>query len=771
MKRWAPIILLLVLVVVFLYRTVIGGMALLPAEYLATMYPWSATLSEQALPQWNPLLWDGIAQYYPWRVYYSQSISQGFVPLWNPHQFCGAPFAAGAQSAVFYPLNLLFVIISPVRAFGYSAALHLFLAGVFTFMLLRSLGIGRFGATVAGVTFAFSGFMVVWLELPTFASVAAWLPLALYLILWASDRASFMHSVFAGLVLGLSVLGGHFQIASYVWGAAGLWWIWLMVARARVEGTKIILRRAIFAILCFVAAFLIASPQILQTLELAGLSHRVREITTESLARYMANGIPAWKMITLFVPNFYGNPSSAVYIAGSAADFIEHALYVGLLPMLLAVIGSVFAIRWRGIGYFLMLALLSLLLAFGTAINALPYYFLPGTTALGGPNRTIVLFCFAAAVLAGYGAHWFAQLAQEEYRATGRRQGWRALTVGGAIFVVMFLMAQFIASAAGSELGLNSVSDAWSRYLTSQYLSFASLLLAGFGVLALFTTGYLPKPVFAGLALAVIVGDLFSFGMGFNPVSPPEKVYPRTALTQWIERNAGSARLMPLNDSWSLYEHPDATLPPNSAMVFGFYDTQGYDSLFPRIYKEFADKYLETDSSPPENGNMLFIKRYVPDWPQGTAGFVLSRELIEEPGLKHVAELDGVHIYRRTIYGQYEPAYLERSTNIGEKPLSRAWVAERTPNAVVVLAQTDQVSRLVLADTYYPGWKAVVGGKEEPVSVAQGVFRAVTVDPGETDVVFRFEPGTFVVGAFLGLLGVTLVGVAAGMSVVERRRG
>jgi hypothetical protein len=36
---------------------------------------------------------------------------RGLIPLWNPHQFCGAPFIANGQSAFFYPPNWLFLAL------------------------------------------------------------------------------------------------------------------------------------------------------------------------------------------------------------------------------------------------------------------------------------------------------------------------------------------------------------------------------------------------------------------------------------------------------------------------------------------------------------------------------------------------------------------------------------------------------------------------------------------------------------------------------------
>jgi hypothetical protein len=396
------------------------------------------------------------------------------------------------------------------------------------------------------------------------------------------------------------------------------------------------------------------------------------------------------------------------------------------------------------------------LFAFGTAVNAIPYYLVPGSSALGGPNRVIVIFCFSAAMLAGFGAQWFVQRAQEDYPSTKRKIGWRALVVACAIFVAAFLSSQFVATAGLSQLGLDSSKVMSMNF--GQYLSFASTLIAGLGVLALYTAGFLPKPLFAALALAVIVADLFSFGIGFNPNVPVSQVYPETSLIRWIKRDAPDTRLMPINDRWSLYTSPDAVLPPNAAMVYGFYDMQGYDSLFPKRYKDFVNDHLGADSSPVENGNILFIKKLVSNWPQGTAGVVLSKGPVSGKGISSVSQLDGVRVYD---YANYESTYL--LPHVG-----RAWIADRNTNEVDVNVDTDNPSRLILAEAYYPGWQAEANGAPKPVFVAQQVFRSVDLPPGSSTVKFRFLPGTYVVGAFLGLLGAVAAGIAIGIAIGRR---
>ena len=69
-------------------------------------------------------------QFYPWRQLAVEQIRAGHWPLWNPYLGAGTPLAANLQTATFYPLNILFLLMPVERAFGWELALHVALAGV-----------------------------------------------------------------------------------------------------------------------------------------------------------------------------------------------------------------------------------------------------------------------------------------------------------------------------------------------------------------------------------------------------------------------------------------------------------------------------------------------------------------------------------------------------------------------------------------------------------------------------------------------------------------
>jgi hypothetical protein len=82
-----------------------------------------------------------------------------------------------------------------------------------------------------------------------------------------------------------------------------------------------------------------------------------------------------------------------------------------------------------------------------------------------------------------------------------------------------------------------------------------------------------------------------------------------------------------------------------------------------------------------------------------------------------------------------------------------------------VEAETESV--LVLSDTYYPGWKVFVNGKEEKILRANYNFRAVPLSKGVHQVEFRYDPVSFKLGTGLTIVG-TISCILIGWS--SRRR-
>jgi uncharacterized membrane protein YfhO len=88
---------------------------------------------------------------------------------------------------------------------------------------------------------------------------------------------------------------------------------------------------------------------------------------------------------------------------------------------------------------------------------------------------------------------------------------------------------------------------------------------------------------------------------------------------------------------------------------------------------------------------------------------------------------------------------------------------------VTIHASVNDSGILVLVDSYYPGWKAYVDGREARILKANHFFRAVVLAEGEHVVEFRYEPLSFKIGLAVSLTTLCVV-VLISVFVYLRRR-
>jgi hypothetical protein len=115
-----------------------------------------------------------------------------------------------------------------------------------------------------------------------------------------------------------------------------------------------------------------------------------------------------------------------------------------------------------------------------------------------------------------------------------------------------------------------------------------------------------------------------------------------------------------------------------------------------------------------------------------------------------------------------------RRTNDAGKPLSRfpqkVQILSESNNRLDLQVNAEENSLLVLSDTYYPGWKAFVDGKETKIYRADYAFRALPLNTGTQRVEFVYDPTSFKLGAGVTILGI-LGCIGMGLASRYRRRG
>lgn len=363
------------------------------------------------------VLADGDLQtyFFPYWVASARALRSLRLPLWNPYLFAGAPLLANSQAGIFYPLNWpLWLLAGPTlegltRSIHWSVLLHLVVATVTAGILARRLGVGRWGAALAGLLYAGGGFLGLHVEHLNQLQGLAWLPLALPVVRrsQATERGLFRFSPpppRALIALALILLAGHTQTAFIAVVGIVIFFLsqhfflaFTSSAPGARHGVFAALGRALRsapALLPYGIAALVAAVQLLPTIQLAQLSMRAGGLPWREAVSF---SLVPWKAHQALLPPYLVVPSLPEAVA-----------YLGLVGLALAGWGGWRAWRARA-PYRLALVTLALTGLFLALGGYNPLYLaaarlrLPGVIQFRAPTRYLALYVLGAAVLAGSG--------------------------------------------------------------------------------------------------------------------------------------------------------------------------------------------------------------------------------------------------------------------------------------------------------------------------------------------------------------------------------
>ncbi len=109
-----------------------------------------------------------------------------------------------------------------------------------------------------------------------------------------------------------------------------------------------------------------------------------------------------------------------------------------------------------------------------------------------------------------------------------------------------------------------------------------------------------------------------------------------------------------------------------------------------------------------------------------------------------------------------DPATLEDS--------SQARIVRYEPTRISIKTKAERPGFLVLSDPFYPGWRAYIDGKESEILLTDYFIRSVFLPSGEHDVLFKYEPTSYKVGAWLTLIGLsTFIATLSGTWILKVR--
>lgn len=762
--------------------------------------------------------------HYPLRKVLIDSYARGELPLWNPFIYLGQPMLANPNYMALYPTNLLHLLLPFNYAFKLHFIIHPILAGLGSYFLSRRLGIAAFAAFTGALAYEFSGPVLSFLNLYNLIPAVALLPWIGWAFYGALKDRRLKRSFVLGALLAFQAVAFEpllFQCELLL--LAGLAALYLYETDNCAGEVRTVLK---VSGLGGGFALGLAAIQIVPAIELFRLSAR-NNLDYLEASRWSAHPLD---FLNTLIPNLFGNYYT-IGLTDSWGDSVHYgrepylvSLFLGSSTLLLAALS--FAGKRRKLRLVLMLlTVISIFFALGDFNPAFQWLFehIPLLSLGRYPSKYFLLGTLAICILASMGV----EVLLEKKDLLAKRAVATAvlgLILAGALlaFWIYFgshpdTLQRWLQNEASSGSARKDFTILVVQLRQSIFLSGIFLALGGLLVLRLVRKG--TGSLLIGLLPLLVVAELFASNLRLSPLISDADVNYVPEVNRFIVHN-GTREPFRVIPPTTL--RPGDSLPtfnlrvPNksSAWLNVFYKMSGrpFDGIANGIQysidrsvdnlntQETAKLWKSFTEMSDDEKLVLFQKINAP--------FILSMEKVESERLLPIASFDtksdmpvNVYLLRDTTarayfatgfdFAESQEGALDkflstdfrsgievvlegkRAYSPGQPGAGNARIIEYRNSRVSYDVQAKAAGYFVLMDSYYPGWKVFVDGREASILRANYAFRAVRVQAGIHRVVFDYRPFSVIVGFILSLLTILIGSICIGCEVYlgAARRG
>jgi Bacterial membrane protein YfhO len=777
-----------ILVATFLYLLIavaLSGPALLGRASLAPdqLLDWDPLYRTGAPPPYPKLLdFTPTVMDLPRDLAFARGLHQGRFDNWNPLSAGGVPLWF-EQGGALFPLKAVFYVAPSRRTYDLFLTLRLVVAALGAFLLARRRGLDGAAAFVAGAAFELSGPLVATLPFGAGSAVylLPWVILASFAV---AERRTARAAAGAGVALGIMASTGHPTLILLISAAFGAAMIGHALRAWRRPRALLGMAACVGIAVALGAA--LAAPSLLPLAELrsVGASYKERPIGERMQRLNLASSrSDAGKALLASAP---------LGTLPEAASAIDLTPCMGALAVFLAIAGILFR---RPDPALACVAILGVVLALGP----------PGTAFIRElPGARLILPLYAwPLILLGV-----AQAAGEGVEVLRRANAARA----GSIALAGLLALALVLRLASADGGL--------------FHTLAPVLAAAAVLAACLLARRTPLGRFAGVALAILVTFEQLLSMRAVALFPASTVLssPPSPAVEFLQARLATnqARMVAI---------PYVVAYPFTPMLFGLRDLRGHAALGVRRYHDYLSAVgipggiLAVYAVRKTRSPLLDLAavRYVVLPAASAPASVLDSVLlaVAQRPAHDDADLPVVYEDARVVIHENRNALprariVHRAIRVAGEAEARDWamrfkresrpaadlgiadtvmlepgdrgeepprvsgeasaresarlVDERDPDRVRIQARLDDAGYLVLADTYYPGWEALVDGERAPIFPADLMFRAVHVAAGEHTIEFRYRPASFRRGLMLFACGLVAMALLLWQGFPSRRR-
>jgi len=308
----------------------------------------------------------------------------GSFPLWTPYFYSGQPFMAIPEHYIF-DLNFLYIWLSGNVFLSMNLAVisYFFLSGLGMYLLAYELTKKQNSAFIASLVFMFNGLMQKFIlhgHLNILESYAL-VPFVFLFAYRALHRKSWLsNSIIAALFFSMMIYAGGIIFFLYTGLLIGIYMAWNLVSG---NFKKVIVKTILVSITLGILLFGLSALKLLPVLEFTKMSSRGSGVNYQEF---------------LGEPISLGNLWIPLVDLSSSSGFSGA---IGITSLVLLIFGLL-SFRKKIVMFSTLLIIFSILLAAGT-FAAEFFYKLPGFGQMRHIERALVIFVFAASLIAAYG--------------------------------------------------------------------------------------------------------------------------------------------------------------------------------------------------------------------------------------------------------------------------------------------------------------------------------------------------------------------------------
>jgi hypothetical protein len=736
LKQWQVIVILSVIVAVF-FRDILLGKS----------YFWE----------------DFVYQYYAFRNFAAVSLANGTLPLWNPYTFSGMPFQADIQTALFYIPNLILTIfVSGGKLYflwvEVLIIVHFVLAGYGMFLFTREIGLERPYALFSGIAFMLSGFMIMQVIHQTFICQVAWTPFLLLFFRRMLFKKSVFWMIVTGIVLGHAILAGSPQFTVYIFLLLLGYFVFEMLPLVRSSRPGQLVLLAGLAAGVIIIAIGLTAMQLLPTMEMAKLSQRA-EISFDKSSE---GSLQYRQLLTLISPKYFGASGaggSTYWLGENYWEYWETCIYLGLIP-LIAVLASFFLLKKeRYVAFFIGVVVFGFLYSLGNnfVFHSIFFQFIPGFDKFRVPGRMSFLFTVGSGVLGGFGLRYLLEVGRVNKKKT-------------QLFLVTVALCGIVVWIFGQAGIFQPTNNARAYEQIHPLVGDATLvpmilLLVACGLFLAYQRNKISAKAMVVIIIVFHVIDMNIFGFDQNNGHlNPETYYSKGSDLVGMLKEEGKSEYFRINSRLG----GAMLLDRNQGMVDRIFTCEGYTPLalqrnYPvgkYSYDLLNAKYrIKVDSVNRTMGIQL-SQGYFP------RAFLVrhSRVFTDEASEKSYMFSDSFQPAKEVLLEEDPHFPISGIDTVGP---SRATVTSFDLDEIKMDVSVRDNFFLVVSEIFYPGWRAVVDGKEQKIFRADWCLRALTLPAGEHHVEMKFEPSSFYKGVLI--TGATIFLAMVGGIISYRR--